>query len=276
MHAMTTALLPAQARAGRPAAHPSPAPTARTSTAAGRQLAPVAPFGRPGQALRRPAGQAPRTLAQPAPAVRVALRSTDALNRAGVAAVLADQTRLQLLSAEDEDQAAVVVLVEDRVRPAHLKSLQEMRVRSTGDSDPVFVLVTDELSDADLLTAVDTGVMAVLSRRDTGAAQLTAAVVAAAQGCALLPPRLQGVLAKHVRRLRTDVLEPNGLTLSGLTARERDVLRLVADGHDTEEIARRLAFSQRTVKYVLTHVMTRFDLHSRAHAVAFAVRAGAI
>ena len=54
------------------------------------------------------------------------------------------------------------------------------------------------------------------------------------------------------------------------------VLRLVAEGLDTGEIARQLAFSERTIKSVLHDVTTRLQLRNRAHAVAFAVREGFI
>ena len=72
------------------------------------------------------------------------------------------------------------------------------------------------------------------------------------------------------------MLAPRGLRFSGLSDREVDVLRLVAEGYDTGEIARRLAFSERTIKSVLHDVTTRLQLRNRAHAVAFAVREGFI
>ena len=55
-----------------------------------------------------------------------------------------------------------------------------------------------------------------------------------------------------------------------------EVLKLLADGLDTSEIARRLSYSERTIKAVLHDVTARFQLRSRAHAVAYAVRAGLI
>jgi DNA-binding NarL/FixJ family response regulator len=54
------------------------------------------------------------------------------------------------------------------------------------------------------------------------------------------------------------------------------VLRLIADGHDTNEIARPLCYSQRTVKNVLHDVTSRLKLRNRFHAVAYAVREGLI
>jgi DNA-binding CsgD family transcriptional regulator len=54
------------------------------------------------------------------------------------------------------------------------------------------------------------------------------------------------------------------------------VLRLVADGYDTAEIARKLAYSERTVKNVLHNITARLHLRNRPHAVAYALRQGFI
>jgi DNA-binding NarL/FixJ family response regulator len=72
------------------------------------------------------------------------------------------------------------------------------------------------------------------------------------------------------------VLAPRGLTFAGLTDRETKVLRLVADGFDTAEIATNLAYSERTVKNVIHDVTARLQLRNRSHAVAYALRAGLI
>ena len=69
---------------------------------------------------------------------------------------------------------------------------------------------------------------------------------------------------------------PRGLRASGMADREVRILRLVADGLDTREIAHELSYSERTVKNVLHDVTTRFHLKNRSHAVAYAVREGLI
>lgn len=51
------------------------------------------------------------------------------------------------------------------------------------------------------------------------------------------------------------------------------MLRLVAEGHDAEGMAKKLAYSERTITNVLHEVMTRFQLRNRSHAVAYLVRA---
>jgi DNA-binding NarL/FixJ family response regulator len=64
--------------------------------------------------------------------------------------------------------------------------------------------------------------------------------------------------------------------MAGLSDREALVLKLVADGWDTAEIAVHLSYSQRTVKTILHDVVNRFQLRNRTHAVAYALRQGLI
>ncbi len=61
-----------------------------------------------------------------------------------------------------------------------------------------------------------------------------------------------------------------------LREREIAVLQLVAEGYDTGEIARKLSYSERTIKKVLHDLTMRLQLRNRSHAVAYALRAGLI
>ncbi|MBS2538423.1 response regulator transcription factor [Catenulispora sp. NF23] len=91
-----------------------------------------------------------------------------------------------------------------------------------------------------------------------------------------MPQDALGWLVKQLRSIEADVLAPNGLTPSGLESREIDVLRLLADGCDTAEIAERLSYSERTVKNIISGILTRLGLRNRAQAVAYAIRHGAL
>lgn len=63
---------------------------------------------------------------------------------------------------------------------------------------------------------------------------------------------------------------------AGLSGREVQILRLLADGLETKEIAAELAYSESTVKKDLHVLITRFNLRNRTQAVAFALRAGVL
>jgi DNA-binding NarL/FixJ family response regulator len=105
--------------------------------------------------------------------------------------------------------------------------------------------------------------------------ELLRAVRAAATGGGALPPQLVGEVLNQLRQLRRGPVT-RGNTRSPLTTREADVLRLLADGYDTVEIASRLQYSERTIKNIIHSLLQRLGLRNRPHAVAYAMRAGLI
>jgi DNA-binding NarL/FixJ family response regulator len=141
------------------------------------------------------------------------------------------------------------------------------------DGLPV-VLVVGQLDARALVTVVESGVRAVVRRCDATPQRLGQLVRAAAADRSELPPDLLRTLLDQVGQLSRSILEPRGLCLSGLTKRERDVLRLVADGLSTREVAGTLGYSERTIKAVIQEVTIRLHLRNRAHAVAYAARNG--
>jgi len=138
------------------------------------------------------------------------------------------------------------------------------------------VLIGSTIDDDALMTAVELGVSGVLRRTDATADRIVHLLQAAAAGDGSLPPDLLGRLLGQVSRMQRHVLAPRGLSHTGLSDRETQVLRLVADGRDTQEIARELSYSERTVKNVLHDVTSRLQLKNRSHAVAYALREGLI
>lgn len=135
------------------------------------------------------------------------------------------------------------------------------------------VLIGSTIDDEALMTAVELGVSGVLRRTEATADRIVHLLQAAAAGDASLPRDLLGRLLGQVTR-RPPV--PRGPSHTGLSDRETQVLRLVADGKDTQEIARELSYSERTVKNVLHDVTSRLQLKNRSHAVAYALREGLI
>jgi DNA-binding NarL/FixJ family response regulator len=127
-----------------------------------------------------------------------------------------------------------------------------------------------------MLAAVEAGVRGLVRRSEATPERLVSVVQAALAGDGAVPPDLLGRLLNQVGNLQRDLLAPRGLTFTGLTTRELEVLRLVAAGCTTNEIARRLAFSERTVKNAIHDVTSRLQLRNRSHAVADAVREGLI
>nr|CEL15638.1 transcriptional regulator, LuxR family [Kibdelosporangium sp. MJ126-NF4]CTQ90323.1 transcriptional regulator, LuxR family [Kibdelosporangium sp. MJ126-NF4] len=209
-------------------------------------------------------------------AIAVAVHAADPMTALGAASILRGDDRLTVLGDADIGQAEVIVVIEESIGEKVFRFLREARAASRQETPPRSVLVTDHFRVDSLLTAIQCGMAAVLPRTSTSDDELVRTVHAVSQGAACLPPWLQGSLLTQLDRMRRDVLEPNGLTMSGLSARERDVLRLLADGCSTEEVAVTLAYSERTVKNILRGLMSRHGLNNRAHAVAFAWRVGVL
>ena len=204
--------------------------------------------------------------------IRVALQATDPLSHAGLANILQSRGECRLLPRADRSDADVLVVATDRLTTEIIASLR----RTAGAFPAPVVLVVNEISESELLTAVECRVVAVLPRAAVTAERLAQSVSTAARGGGVLPSNLVGELLKHVQRLQREVLAPSGMTAAGLTQREIDVLRLMADGLDTNEIAGRLCYSERTVKNVIYGVTHRLKLRNRSHAVAYALRSGII
>lgn len=208
-------------------------------------------------------------------AAGVLVLSTDELARAGAISCLAGHPEIQVHDRPDEHRPEVVVVIEERITAAMLTDLSTRRA-ATHSGRPYGILVTADLPRRYVLRSIECGVFAVLSLRDRRVGeQLIQAVLAAGDGNGYLPPHHQGALLDQVRRLRDQVLEPNGVTISGLTERERDVIAMIADGYSTAEIAHRLTYSERTIKNTLQNLVARHGLRNRVHAVAHAIRSGA-
>lgn len=203
---------------------------------------------------------------------RVRVRATDPVSEAGVASQLRIQHDLQVLSSDSPTRPDVLVLVADRVDEPTATA-----IRATRDSGgPRVVLIVGAVDGVEVLAAVEAGVAAIVRRCEATPDRLSTAIRAAATGDGHLPPDLLGRLLQQVGDAQRKVASPTGLTFGGLTQRELTVLRLIADGYSTSEIATRMAYSERTIKNSIHDLVSRFHLRNRTHAVAFAVRQGLI
>lgn len=137
------------------------------------------------------------------------------------------------------------------------------QIRAT-ESAPYVLVLTNYDSDGDILSAVEAGASGYLLK-DAPPGELLAAVRAAAAGESALAPAIAGRLMARMRAPRTS-----------LSARELDVLRLVADGASNTRIAEQLRITEATVKSHLVHVFTKLGVSSRTAAVSQARSIGAI
>jgi DNA-binding NarL/FixJ family response regulator len=108
--------------------------------------------------------------------------------------------------------------------------------------------------------------------KDASPDELVRAIRVAARGESLLQPTVAArVLDKLGEMMTTGETRPSKSTL---TAREREVLRLLAGGARTRDVAETLFISERTVKSHIANVMQKLDANTRAEAVARAIQLG--
>ncbi len=144
--------------------------------------------------------------------------------------------------------------------------------RQLKESDPdvkVVVLTTfaDDVSIQDALLAGAVGYLT----KDAGHRQIILAVRSAAAGQTVLDPAVHSALLRNTVQGRGSAAEqPAGEVADGLTPREVDVLRGIAQGRTNAEIAGELYISEVTVKSHINHLFAKIQVRSRAEAVRYA------
>ncbi|HEY3872702.1 MAG TPA: response regulator transcription factor [Actinocrinis sp.] len=204
--------------------------------------------------------------------VRVSVIALDPILEAGATSALNDCPDVAVVP--PQDPAAVSVMIVDKMVDQAFDMLRALRDQPRR---PEVVIAAADLAPAEALHAIAAGARGLLRRRETGTAGLARAVLAVAGGdCTVPPDMLAQLFERGPRSLKARDLGPwSGFsTGSGLSDRERAVLALIADGRETDEIARELCYSPRTVVGVVHDITHRFRLRNRAHAVAYAMRAG--
>lgn len=142
-------------------------------------------------------------------------------------------------------------------------------IRLTTDRSAMLVAIVTVPSEELVYQAVEAGVSAVLLRSELTPSGLVACLRSLANGTASLPADLVPKLLERAAR-------GSRVSADSLDGREREVLRLLADGEDTRQVAERLCYSERTVKNIVHDLLVKMHCNNRAHAVAVATRQGFI
>lgn len=198
--------------------------------------------------------------------------AADAVTQSGLIAALRGQPEVRVMPEGEVDSAQVALVAFEEIDESALQVIRALQRNGV----PRVVLVVTRTDERGLLAAVEAGISGLVRRSEATTRSLLDAIRSAVNGNGTLPPDLVGTLLGAIGRLQRNVLDPHGLTFTALTQREVEVLRLVAEGLDTAEVARRLCYSERTIKNVIHDVMMRLNLRNRTHAVAYALRQGLI
>lgn len=207
--------------------------------------------------------------------LRVLVADDHPVYREGLVTMLSDRG-LDVVADVDSGEAALLAAIEHRPDVV-LMDLQmpgiggvEATRRLLAELPQVAVLVvTMDSDDASVFAALKAGARGYLVK-DASGADIARAVETVARGESVLGARISGqVLAAAVGSSRA---EPQAFPQ--LTAREREVLELVARGYDNARIGRHLSLSEKTVRNNVSTVLAKLPAATRAEAVALARDSG--
>ncbi|MFB7781047.1 response regulator transcription factor [Streptomyces bauhiniae] len=202
---------------------------------------------------------------------RVVIQADDPLTRDGTVAFLATDARIELVKEDQLAETDILVMLTAVVSGKTLSTMSRASQSSGGRTR--IVLVADHISEQQLALAVNHGLASFLVRPYTSFSQIIMAVLETHQGRSVVPPVLMSMLLDRMRIMQKSE-STIGLLPVELAQREIDVLRLLAEGLDTVEIASKLSYSERLIKSVIQTVVKRLNLRNRTHAVAYAIRTG--
>ena len=204
--------------------------------------------------------------------IRIVVADDHPIVRAGITALFALEDDIEVIAEASTPDEAVAAA--ERENPdVVLMDLQfgasvditgadaTHRIRAL-DAAPYVLVLTNYDSDADILGAVEAGASGYLLK-DAPPHELTAAVRAAAAGESALAPI---IASRLLDRMRTPQ--------ASLSAREMQILDLVAAGQSNVEIAAELFISETTVKSHLAHIFTKLGVTTRTAAVSVARQRG--
>jgi len=210
---------------------------------------------------------------------RVLIADDDSLMRAGLVELLTADPEIEIVGQASTGREAVdrarrlapdVVLMD--VRMPDLDGIDATRELSrVAPGIRVLILTTFEQDDY-IFGALRAGASGFLLKR-TRPEELIAAVRTVAAGDSLLSPSVTRRVIERVAQQPTPDLA-NQAKLNELTARERDVLELVARGLSNREIAAALFVEESTVRTHVKHILMKLDLRDRVQVVIFAYESG--
>jgi DNA-binding NarL/FixJ family response regulator len=216
--------------------------------------------------------------------IRVLIADDQALVRAGFRMVLEAESDLQVVGEAGDGAEAVAAAREQRpdvilmdVRMPNVDGLEATRqvlAGSDGDGPRVLILTTFDL-DEYVYEALKAGASGFLLK-DAPPEDLVDAIRVVARGDALLAPAIMRRVIEEYVRNAPAAAAASSPRLEELTARELEILRLVARGLSNAEIAREAFVSETTVKTHVAHILMKLQLRDRVQAVVFAYEHGVV
>lgn len=211
--------------------------------------------------------------------IRVLIADDQALIRQGLEMLLGLSAGIEVVGLAADGEEALRAVSEQRpdvvlmdLRMPRCDGLQATRIIARDHPSTRVVVLTTYADDASIFGALEAGAMGYLTK-DADARAIQEAIRTVHAGEALLDPTVQRRLIQQVRAGAMPAAEAPSFP-DGLTPREVDVLRLIAEGLSNSEIAQQLVVTEATVKTHINNIFSKADLRDRAQAVVYAIRHG--
>jgi len=211
--------------------------------------------------------------------LRVLLADDQRVVREGLSMLLGLLPRIEVVGTAADGEEAFAMALELRpdvvlmdLRMPRCDGIEATRRLRDARPESRVIALTTYADDASVLAAIRAGARGFLTK-DAGAEEIQDAIAAVARGEAALDPAVQ----RHVVAALSSEDAGGGAEAylpDGLTAREAEVLGLIAEGLSNAEIAERLVVSPATVKSHINHLFAKANLRDRAQAVTYAYRHG--
>ena len=213
--------------------------------------------------------------------IRVLLVDDQQLVRTGFRMILADKEGIEVVGEAANGREAVEaaathapdVVVMDLRMPV-MDGVEATRRLVAEGGARILVLTTFD-TDENAVEAIRAGASGFLLK-DVTPADFTRAIRLVASGDALIAPSVTRRLLDRFARMPIPADETHAERLSTLTDRERDVLKLVAQGLSNREIAEVLSLAEPTVKAHVSHLLGKLDQRDRAQLVVLAYEVGLV
>lgn len=196
--------------------------------------------------------------------------------RQGIQSLLSQYNDINVIGEAENSASALDLINQDipdvvllDIRLADQNGLDIARQLQRTDVKSRVIILTSHEDEEYLLEAVQANVYGYLLK-GTSAEVLAEAIRAVHTG----ERRLSGSLISTVMDQMVELSKTELLAKSGLSGQEQEVLKLIADGSNTKEIAKKVHWSERTLKRKLHDILTKLGASNRAQAVAEAYKRG--
>jgi len=212
--------------------------------------------------------------------VRILLADDHTVMRAGLRLLLERHEDFEVVGEAADGRQAVdiatelkpAVVVMDIAMP-QLNGVEAARQIMNRDPETAIVMLSMHSDESYVLRSLKAGARAYLLK-DSAEADLVSAIQAIIEGKSFFSPGVRALLKEdYIHRLAKFGADD---TYELLTAREREVLQLVAEGRSNKEVAAHLNLSLYTVETHRTHILQKLNLHSVPDLILYAVRKGII